>query len=532
MKVRKRVKRKWILLVFAIVSMTQAFAQITWSPAVTISASTMDNSSNPNVVVDTNGNSTAVWIENGFVYASFLPNGGTWESPVTISGSGASMPQIGCDGNGTVTAAWVSSNGTIQYATLPLNGSWSSATSVSSSGATTPSLAVNSSGTIALVWQRNGYIESVTKTLLGLLTLVSTISPVNSANPDVAIGDDGTVVAVWQTILSSGAATVESARQTSGIWSASVDILPAPSAFSMNYPKVSVDSSGNADVIWYRYQEVDNGFSNVFVYTATLPVGSESWSFPLQISDIGLGDPANLFNNIVTDGSGNKMATWTISYDGQSYQIESAIKESGKTWTDFSFVENIDVYALRGGLACDTLGNCVAVNMLTDVSGIDIQAAEASTSIIGGVPIWSSRVTISSEINNGYPVVASSFDSTADLTNVTAVWLASNGTNTIVQAATGSKTPIDPPSNLMVTQSYADFGVFQDYANTITWTASSSPNVVLYSIYRNGVLISEVSSSVSEFVDHHVEQNGSVTYGVAALDFDLFQSVIVNVNYP
>lgn len=521
-----------MLLAFAIGSMTEAIAQLNWSPAVTISASTLDNSSNPNVIVDSNGNSTAVWLENGFVYASFLLNGGMWGTPVMISGSVASMPQVGCDGNGTVTAAWVSSNGTVQYATLPLNGSWSSATSVSSSGATNLSLAVNSSGTIALVWQRNGYIESVTKALLGSLSLVSTISPANSANPNVSIGENGTVVAVWQTILDTGVATVESARQTSGTWSASVNILPALSAFSMNYPKVSVDSSGNADVIWFRFQELNNGFSNVFLYSASLPVGSSSWSFPLQISDTGLGDPVNLFNNIVTDGSGNRMATWTISYDGQSYQTESAIKAAGGTWTPFSLVENTDVYALSGGLACDSLGNCVGVNMLTDGSGIDIQASEASNSVVAGQAIWVSKVTISEVLNNGYPVVAATYDSSSDLTNVTALWLASNGTNTIVQAATGSLSPIDPPSDLAVIQSSTDFGVFQDYVNTITWTPSPSPNVALYAIYRNGVLISEVSFETFEFVDHHAVQNGPVTYGVAALNSELFQSVIVNINYP
>src|SRR5207244_461407 len=123
----------------------------------------------------------------------------------------------------------------------------------------------------------------------GLWSLVSVISPANSDNPHVHVGDGGTVVAVWHTILGTGASTVESARQATigGSWSSYVNILPAASAFSMNYPKVAVDPSGNADVVWYRYLVTGGIMNNVFVYASSLPASSSSWSFPVQISSTG-----------------------------------------------------------------------------------------------------------------------------------------------------------------------------------------------------------------------------------------------------
>ena len=384
----------------------QANAQMSWGSAVTISTSPLNDSSNPQVVVDQYGNSTAAWVENGFIYSSFQPVNGSWGMPVAISATGASSPQLGIDSTGKVTAIWLSSNNTVQMVTLPLNGIWSAVSSISSSGATNPSLAVNGSGTVAAVWQRNNYIESITK-IGGILSLVSIISPVTSSNPHVAIGANGTVVAVWQTILGTGAATVESARQTNGVWGSAVNILPAPSALSHNYPKVSVDANGNADVIWYRYLVSGKGYSNVFVYASSLPANSSSWSFPLQISDTGLGNPAQLFINIACDSSGNKIATWTIAYDGQSYNIESSTQSPSGTWLPFSTLGNTnDIFALSGSIATDPVGNVTAANMSFDGSSVNIQTAQTNASSLAGSVFWEAFATVSSGMNNGFPIIA------------------------------------------------------------------------------------------------------------------------------
>jgi hypothetical protein len=526
-------KNKWILLFFMMSAFTQVKAQLTWSSPITISASTMDNSSDPHVVVDPNGNSTAAWLENGFVYASVQPVNGTWGTPVALSATGASSPRLGCDSSGNVTAIWLDSTGTVTLSTLPFNGTWSAATSISSSGAATPALAVNGAGTMVAVWERSGFIESVSKAAGGSLSLVSTLSAASSSNPSVSIGTNGTAVAVWQTILGTGAATVESATQTAGTWGSAVNILPAASAYSHNFPVVSVDAEGNADVIWFRYLNNNGVYSNLFVYAASLPSTSSSWSFPTQISDTGIGNPEALFIHISTDSSGDKMGVWSISYDGQSYLVESVLKPQSGTWTPFSFLASTpNIYTFQGDLAIDSIGNSTAVTMFFDGTSVNIQSAEASPSIIAGRPVWSSLATISTGTDNGFPVVGSNFNSSLQVAYATALWLTSNGTNTTVQASTGTKSPIASPSNLSVTQSLDNFGVFQDYYNTLSWTASPSGNVILYAIYRNGLLIQEVPPNVVQYIDHNAVQNGSVTYSVAAVDENLFLSQIISVTFP
>jgi hypothetical protein len=527
--------KKVVFLFLMICSSTQLSALFTWGSPVTLSASTMDNSTDPQVTVDTNGNATAAWVENGSVKASHLPINGTWGTPVVLSGSGASSPQLVCDGSGNVTAVWLSSNGTVTVSTLPLNGSWSASSAVSASGASTPAIAVNASGNLAVVWERSGYIESSTKLLGGLLSLVSTISAANSSNPDVAVGANGRVVTVWQTILNTGEATVESAIQSviGGVWGSVVNILPAASSFSMNYPAVSVDPSGNADVIWYRYSVTNGVYSNVYVYSANLPSGSSSWSSPIQISDTGIGNPAGLFINMNTDGSGNKIATWSISYDGQSFVIESSYKAQGGAWSSFFAVTDQNLYAFQGGMSTDTLGNSVTAYMSFNGSSTDIVAAEASTAQIIGTPFWGNYTTLSSAgTNNGYPLIGTNYNSTSGTTYATAVWVNANGANTVIQAATASKTPVGPPSNVMVTQTVDNYGVFTDTYNTITWSASTDPSAVEYAFYRNGILIEQIPLTTLQFVDHNTTDNGSITYGVASIDANLFVSQIVSVEAP
>jgi len=525
--------KKMIFLFFMIGSFTQVMAQLTWSSPVTLSSSTMDNSSDPQIVVDPNGNATAAWVENGFVNASFQPANGSWGTPFILSNSGASSPALGRDANGNVTAVWVEAGGSVNSSTLPLNSTWSSVMVLSAAGASSPSIAVNASGNMAAVWERSGFIEASSKLFGGAWSLVSLISPVNSDHPDVAIGNNGRVVAVWHTVLVTGAHTVESAAQiVGGVWGSAVNMLPAPSAFSMNYPKVSVDVNGNTDAVWYRYLVTNGNYSNVFVYSASLPSNSSSWSFPIQISDTGIGNPAKLSNSIATDGTGNKLAIWSLSFDGSSFTIESALKPPGGAWSSFTILENPNIYSFQGSLSSDPLGNGVAAFMFFDGTSVDIQSAETSTAGITGAPFWTAFITLSTGSDNGYPLIGANFNANTQTAYATAVWLSSNGTNTTVQAATAFKNPIAPPTNLTVAQNSNNFGVFTEYYNTVSWVASPAPNVSEYAIYRNGTLFAQVSSSTFQIVDHNAIQNGSVTYGIAAVDQDAFLSQIVNIQFP
>ena len=79
----------------------------------------------------------------------------SWSAPTTISNTGASSPMLGIDSSGNVTALWLE-NGVVSSASLPFGGSWSAEVAVSSSGSSSPALAVDHSGNAVAIWVRGG----------------------------------------------------------------------------------------------------------------------------------------------------------------------------------------------------------------------------------------------------------------------------------------------------------------------------------------------------------------------------------------
>lgn len=57
----------------------------------------MNNASDQRIAIDPSGNITAVWVEDGFVKASFCPIGERWGDVFAFSGSGSSSPEVKVD---------------------------------------------------------------------------------------------------------------------------------------------------------------------------------------------------------------------------------------------------------------------------------------------------------------------------------------------------------------------------------------------------------------------------------------------------
>ena len=102
----------------------------------------------------------------------------------------------------------------------------------------------------------------------------------------------------------------------------------------------------------------------------------------------------------------------------------------------------------------------------------------------------------------------------------------------MIQTSVATGTLVEPPSNVTVAQSISDFGVFKEYVNTISWDASIDPNVYAYAIFRNGLLLNEVSADTLEYADNNQVQNGPVTYGITAIDNTGNSSLIITASFP
>ncbi len=146
---------------FAIKAATLPFGG-SWTTPVDISAAGA-GSLQPNIIVDFLGNALAIWsqsVDDDFIIQSAsLPFGGSWSAPVNISPIGAVSfdPNIVLDSAGNATAIWDRNNGidtVIQTATLPFGGIWSLPVDLSAAGQVSnfPRLAMDSSGYAVVDW--------------------------------------------------------------------------------------------------------------------------------------------------------------------------------------------------------------------------------------------------------------------------------------------------------------------------------------------------------------------------------------------
>lgn len=519
-------KKIWIFF-FTIFAMSQAMCvPITWGTPVTLSV-TATNATDPQIVMDSNGNATAAWVENGVVNTTTQPSGGSWGTVTTLSGSGASHPRLTVDAAGNVAAVWVESTMIVTSAIKPFGSSWGSSSALSDTGASVVELGVNSAtGDLIAVWVRSGFIETATKLSGNAWGLVSLLSPPSSDQPKVAV-NGGTAAIIWHTngVTDSIQATTS---LVGGTWKQAQVISSI--GISHTSPTVAVDINGNVQAVWFQYNFAGINYANVAVGGSTLLAGTTNWSAPVAISDQGTHNPANLALHVACDTVGNTTAVWSNVYVQNLFNVESAILPVGESWGFPVPLDLSDLYGYTVDVAVDGYGNAVAVYMsFNGATFVNILNTESN---IAGVlqNFWSIPVTISQGTSNGFPRVASTLTGTT--VNAVSVWINNNGTNNQIQASTGSKTVLLPPSNPAVVQNVINWGVFQDYYNTFSWTASLDPNTTEYIVYRNGLFYQKVDASVTQIIDHNTVQNGPVVYGVAAEDNSHGISPIVTKSFP
>jgi hypothetical protein len=503
--------------------------EINWTtPPVTISSAGLD-ASDPQVGVDGSGNGVVIWIENNLVKAKTKAVAGSWQpSPTILSNSGASSPRLAVDSNGNATALWLEA-GVVKTANKPFGSNWASATALSSSGASAPQIACNSAGDLAAIWTNNGVIEASTKAFGGSWSGSPTALGGSSADsPQIAIGASGKIVAVWHETVSSIDKIYSADETLNGSWSAAT-IISDPTLNSIN-PQAAVDTSGNALAIWYQYEKTGSEFSNVLVRSSELPV-SESWTTPVTLSDPGIYDPAGFTSKVAFDINGNALAVWINSNDGATFNVEGANKcYKGWSKSDYLIVSNL--YALSADLSISSAGDAFIASMFYDSSSSSIVIQSAETDLPSFQQnYWIGPVTISTGTTNGYPRIATAFNASTT-NNVIAVWLNYDGSHQILQTTSGTETILQPPTNLSVVQSVNNFGLFNEYYNTISWTASTTSDVTQYIILRNDLVLDYVDGSTTSYVDHNQMENEAVTYDIVAVDAEKSHSKIATVSFP
>jgi hypothetical protein len=344
-----------------------------------------ESSQSPQVAVDPEGNATAVWERRldgrTFVIQSATrPAGGSWSAPVTISSGGRLnyRPRVVVDSEGNATAVWLWSIGessVVQSATCPAEGSWSAPVDVSAVGraAFFFDVALDSQGGATAVWEEEtkGAIQSATRLAEGIWSAPVDISVAGAFahSPQVAVDSQGNATAVWERYNPQGTLIQSATRPAGGSWSAPVSLFK-PRRHAQQ-PQVAVDSQGDATAIWER----SNG-SDLVIQGATRPLGG-SWSAPVDISaGDGRGGDHSL---LVVDSRGNATAVWR-GYDSNhsNFAIQAATRPPGGVWslpTDVSNRTKKGEDISEPQIALDPQGNATVVWALGSEGGVIIQSA-------------------------------------------------------------------------------------------------------------------------------------------------------------
>jgi hypothetical protein len=292
----------------------------------------------PQVAIDSHGDAVAVWeIEKNnkwYVQASQMPAGGTWQTPVQLAETSypVSLPQVAIDAHGDAIAVWTTYNGShdlIDASERPAGGSWQTPVQISGSSenASEPQVAMNADGDAVVAWTiwtgATNAIEATELPAGGTLQTPAQISNAGSEDYDaqVAIDEHGDVVAAWE--HDNGGQEVVQAAQlpAGGSWQSTASQLSEGGQSAYN-PELASNPQGDAVVVWERY----NG-SDQIAQAAQLPAGG-SWQTAVNISESGADGSAP---HLAIDARGDEVAVWT-RWNGSTDTAEAAELPAGGTW--------------------------------------------------------------------------------------------------------------------------------------------------------------------------------------------------------
>lgn len=341
-----------------------------WQGAETVQTDLARNSDRARVVIDDDGNITAVWVqENAGRYSLWsrrYETGSGWgnaELLETDDTGDADYPEIAIDGDGNVIAVWH------QYDSVRHNvwtnrfdaGAWGTATLLESdnNNAVYPHVAMAESGDAMAIWvQSDGarsnaagrYYDAGTDTWQAVASLENGSGDVQS--PRVAIDTDGNALAVWY--QSDGSVLdVMSNRYVPGSgWGTAAAI----SALNQNGydPKIAMTPDGDALAVWYQYDGTRyNVWANRYDHTA-------GWGSAelLETEETVSSDTAS----VVVDTNGNGVAVWIENDDSGTLNLMANRYVAGTGWSPAEAIES-STETLNAGaaLAVDGGGRITAV---------------------------------------------------------------------------------------------------------------------------------------------------------------------------
>lgn len=403
---------RWQVAYLSMVILLSISELAAWSSPADLSG--LSTNDLPISAVDASGNGIVVWL-NGSSSSSKIKAAtyisGVWSSPIDLTGTGSyGSPSVQVDSAGNAVAVWEHFNNglhEIQAVSIPFNGSPGSVATLSFAGDNrTPSIILDNSGNGFAVWND----RTNDKIMAAKLVLYNVwVAPLTLATngglfiPGGSMSGSGHAITFW---FNSGSDTAQSGTYVSSSWNAdgAIDTTTSPVWDEIT---TAIDPSGNAIAVW-----VDD--TNFRVIASHRNFGG-SWGSSAIVSD----DIFSTCHSVKMDSSGNAVAVW-INNDQNI--VEAASYVSG-SWQS-PVVISQGVGNQSAFVAVSSSGNATAIYQNLEGGIIDVVAHP-----FGGS--WGSPVQISG--NDGYsfnPYISGNSSG-----NSIAVWVNSDGTNSVIQAS-------------------------------------------------------------------------------------------------
>jgi hypothetical protein len=349
----------------------------------------------PHVGFDAAGNAVAIWEQSDLatslvtIWSATRSAQGAWAAPVQIDGTaGMQFPphsRLAVATGGSAIAVWQQSlNGlyALPFAAVYNGSAWGAPTALSAdvapaqSGANLdPRVAILNNASAVVVWAQDmgasccapdfGPQIYVARFAAGSWTPGGRLSSNGSGygfsgTPDVAMTAVGDAVVVWDQDVSGDRVLVTRVAAGSTAPSGQALLDATPSTIGKD-PRVAVDSSGNATVVWVEHQ------ATASVYGSRIPAGSLQGT-AVRL-DTGAPGPNAAEALVAVDGIGNATAVWReTANDPRSIW---ANRFTGGAWTGAVAIESAAAEGTNPALALDDQGDA----MVAWETGAGVKAA-------------------------------------------------------------------------------------------------------------------------------------------------------------
>jgi hypothetical protein len=415
-----------------------------WGKPVLIETNDLGNAEDPQIAVDSSGNTIVAWRQfdsnrsdiwaNRFDRVSLK-----WGVATLIETNdlgNADDLSVAADSSGNAIVVWAQSDTNLSNIWANrfdgVNLKWGVPTLIETNNlgdAYTPHVAVDSSGNAIAVWyQSDGNLSNIWANRFdgvnlkwGVPTLIAMDGLGDAYNPEVVFDPSGNAIVVWY----------QSDGNQSDIWANRFDgtklkwgtstLIETDNLGDAEDPHVAVDSSGNAIVVWYQS---DGNLSNI--WANRFDGVNLKWGAPTLIETDSLGDAAP--PHVAVDPSGNAIAVWRQSNGTVDNIWANRFSGVNLKWGVATLIEADNVgHAHSPHVAVDKSGNAMVVWSQSDGTRDNIWASQFDrVSLQWGTP---TPVEMDNSGNAGSPQVA--VDPSG---NVIAVWSQSDGKHSNIWA--------------------------------------------------------------------------------------------------